>query len=145
MRVRRWGSAVALVAIVAVLAPGDGSAQSVDELRQRLQQLENSTREELESLKRMIRERENERDKDRRAQEERERIFQSLKQQMEEQRFSFEEKERQLSHVLAGWSNFFDMEAGRKQANNDRDPLGKDIQGNVFTGDNFKIRLGGSL
>src|SRR3989442_5413525 len=145
MRARRWGRAVALVGIVAVLSPGGAYAQSGDELRQRLHQLENSTREELESLKRMIRERENERDKDRRAQEERERIFQSLKQQMEEQRFSFEEKERQLSHVLAGWSNFFDMEAGRKQANNDRDPLGKDIQGNVFTGDNFKIRLGGSL
>ena len=145
MRARRWGSVVALVAIVAVLAPGGVYAQSVDELRQRLQQLENSTREELESLKRLIREGEAEREKKRKAQEEQERVLESLKQQVEEQRLSFEERERQFSPVPASWANFFDLQAGRKQANNDRDPLGKDIQGNVFTNDSFKVRLGGSL
>ena len=145
MRARRWGSVVALVAIVAVLAPGGVYAQSVDELRQRLQQLENSTREELESLKRLIREGEAEREKERLAQEERERVLESLKQQVEDQRLSFEERERQFSPVPASWANFFDLQAGRKQANNDRDPLGKDIEGNVFTSDSFKVRLGGSL
>ena len=145
MRARRWGSVVALVAIVAVLAPGGVYAQSVDELRQRLQQLENSTRAELESLKRLIREGEAEREKERLAQEERERVLESLKQQVEDQRLSFEERERQFSQVPASWANFFDLQAGRKQANNDRDPLGKDIQGNVFTNDSFKVRLGGSL
>ena len=145
MRARRWGSVVALVVIVAVLAPGGVFAQSVDELRQRLQQLENSTREELESLKRLIREGEAEREKERKAQEEQEHVLESLKQQVEEQRLSFEERERQFSPVPASWANFFDLQAGRKQANNDRDPLGKDIQGNVFTNDNFKVRLGGSL
>jgi len=145
MRARRWGSVVALVVIVAVLAPGGVFAQSVDELRQRLQQLENSTREELESLKRLIREGEAEREKERKAQEEQERVLESLKQQVEEQRLSFEERERQFSPVPASWANFFDLQAGRKQANNDRDPLGKDIQGNVFTNDSFKVRLGGSL
>jgi len=145
MRARRWGSVVALVVIVAVLAPGGVFAQSVDELRQRLQQLENSTREELESLKRLIREGEAEREKERKAQEEQERVLESLKQQVEEQRLSFEERERQFSPVPASWANFFDLQAGRKQANNDRDPLGKDIQGNVFTSDSFKVRLGGSL
>ena len=145
MRARRWGSVVALVAIVAVLAPGGVYAQSVDELRQRLQQLENSTRAELESLKRLIREGEAEREKKRKAQEEQERVLESLKQQVEEQRLSFEERERQFSPVPASWANFFDLQAGRKQANNDRDPLGKDIQGNVFTNDSFKVRLGGSL
>jgi len=145
MRARRWGSVVALVVIVAVLAPGGVFAQSVDELRQRLQQLENSTREELESLKRLIREGEAEREKKRKAQEEQERVLESLKQQVEEQRLSFEERERQFSPVPASWANFFDLQAGRKQANNDRDPLGKDIQGNVFTNDSFKVRLGGSL
>ncbi|PYQ00083.1 MAG: hypothetical protein DMF83_29030 [Acidobacteria bacterium] len=131
--------------IVAVLAPGGVFAQSVDELRQRLQRLENSTREELESLKRLIREGEAEREKERKAQEEQERVLESLKQQVEEQRLSFEERERQFSPVPASWANFFDLQAGRKQANNDRDPLGKDIQGNVFTSDSFKVRLGGSL
>src|SRR2546428_3487988 len=145
MRARRWGSAVALVAIAAVLVPGGGYAQSVDELRQRLQQLENSTREELESLKRMIRDQEAAREKERKAQEERERVVESLMQQMEEQRLSFEEADRQRDRGFVGWSNFFDLQAGRKQSNNDRDPLGKDIQGNVFTNDNFKARLGGSL
>jgi len=145
MRARRWGSVVALVVIVAVLAPGGVFAQSVDELRQRLQQLENSTRDELESLKRLIREGEAEREKERKAQEEQERVLESLKQQVEEQRLSFEERERQFSPVPASWANFFDLQAGRKQANNDRDPLGKDIQGNVFTSDSFKVRLGGSL
>ena len=145
MRARRWGSVVALVAIVAVLAPSGVYAQSVDELRQRLQRLENSTREELESLKRLIREGEAEREKERKAQEEQERVLESLKQQVEEQRLSFEERERQFSPVPASWANFFDLQAGRKQANNDRDPLGKDIQGNVFTSDSFKVRLGGSL
>ena len=145
MRARRWGSVVALVVIVAVLAPGGVFAQSVDELRQRLQRLENSTRAELESLKRLIREGEAEREKERKAQEEQERVLESLKQQVEEQRLSFEERERQFSPVPASWANFFDLQAGRKQANNDRDPLGKDIQGNVFTSDSFKVRLGGSL
>src|SRR5213596_2265398 len=78
MRARRWGSVVALVVIVAVLAPGGVFAQSVDELRQRLQQLENSTREELESLKRLIREGEAEREKKRKVQEEQERVLESL-------------------------------------------------------------------
>jgi hypothetical protein len=145
MRARQWGTAVALVAIVMVLAPGGGYAQNVDELRQRLQQLENSTREELESLKRMIREQEAKHEKERKAQEERERVVESLMQQMDEQRLSFEEAERQRGPGFVGWSNFFDLQAGRKQSNDDRDPLGKDIQGNVFTNDNFKVRLGGSL
>jgi hypothetical protein len=47
---------------------------------------------------------------------------------------------------MDGWENFFDLQAGRKQgAEAERSPLGKDIQGNVFTSDRFKIRLGGSL
>ena len=144
MLARRWSWTIALVGIV-TLAPGAAHPQSIEELRQRLQQLEKSTREELESLKRSIRDREGERERERKAEEERERVLESLKQQMEEQRLSFEERDKQFSHVLAGWSNFFDLQAGRKQANNDRDPLGKDIQGNVFTSDNFKVRLGGSL
>ena len=145
MRSRRWSWAVALVGVFAVLSPGSTSAQNVEELKQRLQQLEKSTREEVESLKRMIQEREKDCEQERKAQEERERVFESLKEQMERQRFSLEEKETRLSHLLDGWSNFFDLQAGWKQANNDRDPLGKEIRGNVFTGDNFKVQLGGSL
>jgi len=68
-------------------------------------------------------------------------VVESLMQQMGEQRLSFEEAERQRGPGFVGWSNFFDLQAGRKQSNDDRDPLGKDIQGNVFTNDNFKVRL----
>jgi hypothetical protein len=145
MLARRWSWTLALVGIAVVLPPGGAYAQSVEELRQRLQQLETSTRQEIESLKHLIREQENERERERQAQAERERNVETLKQQMEEQRAAFAEKDKQRSQGFAGWSNFFDLQAGRKQANNDRDPLGKDIQGNVFTGDNFKVRLGGSL
>src|SRR2546427_1526078 len=145
MRSRRWSWAVALVGVFAVLSPGSTSAQNVEELKQRLQQLEKSTREEIESLKRVIQQREHEREKERTAQEERQRVFESLKAQMEQQRLSLEEKDNRVSQLLEGWSNFFDMQAGRKQTQDSRDPLGKDIQGNVFTSDNFKVRLGGSL
>jgi hypothetical protein len=138
----RWGWAVALVGIAVVCSSGGACAQSVDELRERLHRLEKSTREEIESLRRMIQERENERETERKAQD---RTIDSLKQQLDEQRVASEEKEKRWADVLDGWSNFFDLQAGRKQANNDRNPLGKDIQGNVFTGDNFKVRLGGSL
>src|SRR3989442_13897146 len=118
MRARRWGSVVALVVIVAVLAPGGVFAQSVDELRQRLQQLENSTRAELESLKRLIREGEAEREKKRLAQEGREQALESLKQQVEDQRLSFEERERQCSQVPTSCASFSDPPAIRTPSNN---------------------------
>jgi len=96
-------------------------AQSVDELKQRIEELERSTREQVDALKRMLQQQEAERAKERRAQEERE-------------------------QALAGLSNFFDLEAGAEQTNNGPPRfLGEDIPGNVYSGKDFKIRLGGSL
>ncbi len=54
-------------------------------------------------------------------------------------------QEDRVGRFLSGWENFFDLQAGAKQKNNDPNPLGKEIRGNVYTSDRFKIRLGGSL
>jgi hypothetical protein len=111
-------------AIIAVLLMFSGvpttvaHAQTVDELKQRIEELERSTREQVDALKRMIERQEVERAKERRAQEERE-------------------------QSLAG---LVDLKAGAKQTNNGPPPfLGEDIPGNVYSAKDFKIRLGGSL
>ncbi len=147
MRVRRWPVTIAVAALVS-LGPGglaEVRAQSVEELRQRLQELERSTREQVESLKRMIQQQETERTGDKRAQEDRERAIQVLTEEVERQRLSLLDQSERVGRFMDGWENFFDLQAGRKQSNESRDPLGKDIQGNVYASDNFKIRLGGSL
>jgi len=137
-----------MLAIAGGLAVGSGApvwAQSVDELKQRIQELERSTREQVESLKQMIEQQESARAAERRVQEERERAYEVLKETMEHQQLSLEEQEQRVAKLFSGWEHFFDLEAGRKQSQDSRDPLGKDIPGNVYTGDRFKIRLGGSL
>jgi len=121
-------------------------AQSVDELKQRVEELERSTREQVDALKRMIQQQEAERAKERRAQEERERTLQTLQEQVEQQRMSLEKQKEDVSQALAGLANFFDLKAGARQTSNGPPPfLGEDIPGNVFSGKDFKIRLGGSL
>ncbi len=146
MRAIPWQAAVTLIALVSI-GPGAtvARAQTVDELKQRLQELERSTREQVDALKRMIQEQETKRVEERRAAEERERTFQLLKEQVDSQRVALQAQEQRVGRFLDGWENFFDLQAGRKQSNNDPNPLGKDIQGNVYAGDLFKIRLGGSL
>lgn len=144
MRVTPWHLAVILVGLVA-LGPGTVRAQSVDELTRRLQELEQSTREQIDALKRMIQEQQAQREQERRAQEDRQRAVDILKEQIEGQRVVLQAQEDRVGRFLSGWENFFDLQAGRKQSNNDPNPLGKDIQGNVYAGDQFKIRLGGSL
>src|SRR6266480_6244955 len=121
MRLTRC-SAVAVIATLFVCGVVPvAHAQSVDELKQRIEELERSTREQVDELKRMLQQQEAERAKERRAQEERE-------------------------QALAGLSSFFDLEAGAEQTNNGPPRfLGEDIPGNVYSGKDFKIRLGGSL
>ncbi|OLB06480.1 MAG: hypothetical protein AUH14_05690 [Candidatus Rokubacteria bacterium 13_2_20CM_69_15_1] len=121
-------------------------AQSVDELKQRIEELERSTREQVDALKRMLQQQEAERAKERRAQEERERTLRSLQDQVEQQQFSLQKQKEDVSQALAGLSSFFDLEAGAEQTNNGPPRfLGEDIPGNVYSGKDFKIRLGGSL
>src|SRR3989442_12102922 len=61
-------------------------AQSTDELKQRIEELERSTREQVDALKRMLQQQEAERAKERRAQEERERTLRTLQEQRSEER-----------------------------------------------------------
>src|SRR5438105_9499681 len=146
MRLTRC-SPVAVIATLFVcgVAPV-AHAQSVDELKQRVEELERSTREQVDALKRMIQQQEAERAKERRAQEERERTLQTLQEQVEQQRMSLEKQKEDVSQALAGLANFFDLKAGARQTNNGPPPfLGEDIPGNVFSGKDFKVRLGGSL
>src|SRR2546426_2868413 len=121
-------------------------AQSTDELKQRIEELERSTREQVDALKRMLQQQEAERAKERRAQEERERTLRTLQEQVEQQQLSLQKQKEDVSQALAGLSNFFDLKAGARQTNNGPPPfLGEDIPGNVYSAKDFKIRLGGSL
>ncbi len=146
MQLKRWLSVALVGLLMASLGSTPARAQSVEELKRRVEELERSTREQVESLKRTIEQREAERARERQAQEERERAYQTLKEAVERQQLSLQKQEERVAKVFDGWENFFDLQAGSKQgADFDRNPLGKDIQGNVFTSDAFKIKLGGSL
>lgn len=142
---RRWLSAAVAGLLVMGLGTAEVRAQSVEELKQRIEDLERSTRQQVDSLKRLLEQQQADRAREQRVQEERERTLEVLKEQVERQEVSLQKQEQRVAKVLDGWENFFDLQAGRKQSNESRDPLGKDIQGNVYTSDNFKIRLGGSL
>ena len=134
-RRRRWFFAIAILALAfGSFDVAEVRAQSVEELKQRILDLERSTREQVEALKRMIEQ----------SQEDRERVLRALQEQVERQQISLRQQEERVAR-LGGLEKFLDLQAGRKQRNNDPDPLGKDIQGNVYAGDQFKVRLGGSL
>ncbi len=135
----------ALLLLGAVTVPA-AHAQGVDELKRRIEELERSTREQVDTLKRMIEQQETERAKERRAQEEREQRLRVLQEQVQQQQLSLQKQEERVSQVLEGWSKFFDLHAGGRQTNNGPPlVLGEDIPGNVYSGKDFKIRLGGSL
>jgi hypothetical protein len=146
---RQRGSRPAILAVLLVFTAATTTvahAQSVDVLKQRIEELERSTREQVDALKRMIQQQEAERAQERRAQEERERMLRTLHEQVEQQQLSLQKQKEEVSQALAGLSNFFDLKAGAKQTNNGPPSfLGEDIPGNVYSGKDFKIRLGGSL
>jgi len=145
MRVRQWQCAIAVAGFVVLgLGTTEVRAQSVEELKQRIQELERATREQVEGLKRMIEQQEAQRAQERQGREERERTLRALQEQVERQQISLQEQEERLAKVFDGWEHFFDLQAGAKQSQSGP-VLGKDVQGNVYSGDQFKIRLGGSL
>jgi hypothetical protein len=121
------------------------NAQDTEELKRRIEELERATREQVDALRRMIERQEAERARDRAAQEQRQRTLEGLKEQVERQQLSLEQQEQRVASFMDGWENFFDLQAGAKQAQDSRDPLGSEIRGNVYTSDRFKVRLGGSL
>jgi hypothetical protein len=143
MRPRRWqclaaGTALILAGLGAsearAQAAADAQAQSPEELQRRVLELEQSTREQVESLRRKIQELEAARNEEKRLQEEK--LVQEKEQRAEEAQVA----------RRGGAKEFFDLQAGAQQgATSDLSPLGKDIKGNVYTGDAFKVKLGGSL
>lgn len=146
MRLKRWLVVVVAGSFIFMLDAPTARAQSAEELKQRIQELERSTREQIDSLKRTLEQREAERTQQQRSQEEQQRTLESIKKQVESQQLSLQRQEERVASFLDGWENFFDLQGGRKQgAESERSPLGKDISGNVYAGDKFKIRLGGSL
>ncbi len=122
------------------------SAQTIDDLRKRIEQLEQSTREQVDLLKRQIERQETERGQERRAAEERERTIQTLQEQVAQQQLRLGTQEERMAERLPSWAQLVDLHAGAKQTNNGPPPfLGQDIPGNVYADPNFRIRLGGSL
>jgi hypothetical protein len=138
--------ATAGLLIAGLGAVAEVRAQTVEELKQRILELERSTREQVETLKRMIEQQEAARAQERASQEDRERVLRALQEQVERQRASLERQEERIAKISGGLENFFELQAGSKQgADQDRNPLGREILGNVYAGDEFKVRLGGSL
>ncbi len=135
-----------LVAVALVLHAPGVSAQTIDDLRSRIEELEQSTREQVEQLKRQIERQEAERVQERRAAEERERTIQTLQEQVAQQQLRLSTQEDRVAERLPSWAQLVDLQAGAKQSNNGPPPfLGQDIPGNVYAAPDFKIRLFGSL
>lgn len=143
-RCRLLGLALGALLVLAS-DPDVVGAQAVEDLRQRIQDLERSTREQVEALKRLIEKQEADRERQRRAEEERDRAYRILKEQVERQQAIAQAQEDRMEQLLSRSGEFFDLRAGRVQSNDARDPLGREIRGNVYAGDQFKIKLGGSL
>ena len=132
---RQRGARTAIIAMLLAFTAATTTAahaQSVDALKQRVEELERSTREQVDALKRMIQQQEAERAQERRAQEERERMLRTLHEQVEQQQLSLQKQQEEVSQARAGMANFFDLKAGAKQTNNGPPPfLGEEIPGNA--------------
>jgi flagellar biosynthesis GTPase FlhF len=86
MHARSWLRGLILGALLGLGSdPAAVGAQTVEELKERIQDLERSTREQVEALKRLIEKQEVDREGQRRAEEERDRAYQVLKEQVERQ------------------------------------------------------------
>ncbi|TMB90418.1 MAG: hypothetical protein E6J45_08940 [Chloroflexi bacterium] len=148
MRATSTGRTAGIVALVigVTLAPSTVPAQGVDDLKQRIQELERSTREQVDALKKTIEAQEAQRVRDRQAQEQREQTMRALQEQVSRQQMTLQSQEAKMAEVSRSWADFFDRNAGAQQGQNEPPPLpGMDVSGNVYTGKDFKIRLGGSL
>src|SRR6266436_9372642 len=111
------------------------SAQTIDDLRKRIEQLEQSTREQVDLLKRQIEQQETARGQERRAAEERERTINTLQEQVAQQQLRLSTQEERVAERPSSWAQLVDLNTGAKQTNNGPPPLlGEDIPGNVYSG-----------
>src|SRR2546422_9170073 len=107
MRLQR-GSRTATIAVLVMFGAATTTvahAQSTDELKQRIEELERSTREQVDALKRMLHQQEAERAKERRAQEERERTLRSLQEQVEQHQVQLQHQKEAVSEAVAVLAN----------------------------------------
>src|SRR5260370_6804847 len=107
----------ALLLLGAVTVPA-AHAQGVDELKRRIEELERSTREQVDTLKRMIEQQETERAKERRAPEEREQRLRALQEQVQQQQLSLPKQEERVPHDLQACSNSSHLHPPSRQSNN---------------------------
>jgi hypothetical protein len=142
---RMLTTTVIMALVLAPQAPGV-SAQTTEDLKRRIDELEQSTREQVEFLKRQIERQETERNQERRAAEEREHAVQVLQEEVAQQKAQIRTHEERIVERFPSLASIFDLEAGGKQTNNGPPPyFGQDVPGNVYSGPDFQIRLGGSL
>ncbi len=98
MNARCWLLGLTVGLLVVGSDPGVVGAQTIEELKQRIQELERSTRDQVEGLKRLIEKQEADRERQLRAEEERDRAYQALKEQVERQQASLRSRK-------TGWNS----------------------------------------
>lgn len=130
---KRFSIVAMVLAFAALLFAPMVLAAEVEELKQRLNELERTMNQQIKALEQLIQQKEVERQ----AKQE-----QEMKAMEEKLR---EEQKGSIKSVKDLWTHFFATEAGAKAENEGPPLLGKEIQGNVYSSDKFKIGLGGSL
>src|SRR5438552_19115159 len=103
MRLQR-GSRTATIAVLVMFGAATTTvehAQSTDELKQRIEELERSTREQVDALKRMLQQQEAERAKGRRAQEGRESTLRTHQEQLKRQEPQHQNRTEEASKARA--------------------------------------------
>ena len=130
---KRSSMVAGILAFAFLLLPPMVWAETVEELEQRLTELERTMNQQIKALEQRIQQKETERQ----AQQEQE--MKAMEEKLREQ------QKGGIKSLKDLWAHFFHTEAGAKAENEGPAPLGKDIQGNVYSSDKFKVRLGGSL
>lgn len=130
---KRFMLAVGALTVALLVLPPVVGAETVEELKRRLIELERNMNQQIKTLEQLIQQRETERQA-----------------KQEQQMKAMEEKLRQeqkggIKSLKDLWTHFFATEAGAKAENEGQPSLGKEVQGNVYSSDKFKVRLGGSL
>ena len=105
-----------VVAVAVALHAGCASAQTTDDLRKRIEQLEQSTREQVELLKRQLERHEAERAEERRASEARERTIQVLQGQVAQQQSQLRAHEERMIESSPRLAKILDLESRQSPA-----------------------------
>ena len=135
---KRFTMVVAVLVSALLVLPPVVWAETVEELKQRLIQLEQTMNQQIKALEQVIQQK----DAERRA-----------KQEQEMKAFKETLREEQKKTAAQGGTNgltrllgdFLHNDLGAEAENESTPRLGKDFQGNVYSSDKFKIRVGGSL